>query len=140
MATGQGSTRVLVADARQAWMFDVEDAGLPARLRGTVKAPPPEGRPHPPEHGWTHGPDPHAEHEERRFVHGLNQALEHGLAENQFQHLVLVAPPKLLGVLRESLSRGLADRLRASSAKDWGHLTEAELAQHVRPLVEIWPR
>ena len=53
-------------------------------------------------------------------MHALVQALERGLADNHFRHLVLVAPPRMLGVLRESLSRGLADRLRASLAKDWG--------------------
>ena len=68
------------------------------------------------------------------------QALERGLAENHFRHLVLVAPPRMLGILRESLSRGLADRLRSSLAKDWGHVSDAELPQHARPLVEIWPR
>jgi protein required for attachment to host cells len=52
---------------------------------------------------------------------------------------VLVAPPKLLGLLRDSLSRGLADRLRKSISKDWGHVPDAELPQYVRPLVEIWP-
>jgi protein required for attachment to host cells len=70
----------------------------------------------------------------------LVQALEHGMAENRFRNLVLVAPPKLLGLLRESLPRGLSERLRASTAKDWAHLADAELAQQVRPLVEIWPR
>ena len=140
MSTGQGTTWVVVADARRARIFDVEDAGLPPVLRSTVPAPPPEGRPHPPQHGWTHGSDPHPEHEERRFVQVLVQALEHGMAENRFRNLVLVAPPKLLGLLRESLPRGLSERLRASTAKDWAHLADAELGQHVRPLVEIWPR
>jgi len=140
MSTGQGATWVVVADARRARIFEVEDAGVQPRLRSTVPAPSPEGKPHPPQHGWTHGDDPHPEHEERRFGHVLVQALEHGMAESRFRHVVLVAPPKLLGILRESLSRGLADRLRASTAKDWAHLADAELAQHVRPLVEIWPR
>jgi protein required for attachment to host cells len=139
MATGQGTTWVLVADARHARVLEVEDAGLPPRLRSTVAAPAPEGQHRPPEHGWTNAADPHPEHEEKRLAHALVQTLEHGAAENRFRHLVVVAPPHLLGVLRESLPRGLADRLRASLAKDWGHLTDAELAEHVRPLVEIWP-
>src|SRR5678815_143258 len=138
MATGQGTTWVLVADARHARVLEVEDAGMLPRLRTTLNAPPPEAPRRSPEHGWTHGDDPRPEHEERRFVHALVQALERGEAENHFRHLVLVAPPKLLGVLRESLSRGLADRLRASLAKDWGRVSDTELTQHARPLVEIW--
>ena len=140
MSTGQGSTWVLVADARHARVLEVEDAGLPPRLRSTVAAPAPEGQHRPPEHGWTNAADPHPGHEEKRLAHALVQTLEHGAAENRFRHLVVVAPPRLLGALRESLPRGLADRLRASLAKDWGHLTDTELAEHVRPLVEIWPR
>jgi protein required for attachment to host cells len=139
MATGQGTTWVLVADARQARVLEVEDAGLPPRLLTTVPAPPPEGRPHPPEHGWTHGPDPRSEHEHQRLVKALVQTLEHGEAENRFRHLVVVAPPHLLGHLRDGLPPGLAKRLRKSLAKDWAHLADAELAEHARPLVEIWP-
>jgi len=140
MSTGQGTTWVLVADARHARVLEVEDAGLLPRLRSTVNAPEPEGLYRPPEHGWTHGPDPAPGEDERRLAHTLVQALERGAADNLFRHLVLVAPPHLLGVLRESLPRGLAERLRASTAKDWSHVPDAELAGHVRPLVEIWPR
>ncbi|MGZ5959005.1 MAG: host attachment protein [Myxococcaceae bacterium] len=139
MSTGQGTTWVLVADGRHARVLEVEDAGLPPRLRSTVQPPPPEGGSHPPEHGWTHGPDPHPEHERQRFVHALVQMLEHGAAENRFRNLVLVAEPHMLGLLRDALPRGLADRLRKSIAKDWTHLPDTELAEQVRPLVEIWP-
>src|SRR5271165_4040419 len=130
--TGQGNTWVVVADARQARILDVEDAGLPAKLRHTVHALPdgsardesgdlPEvsdrlkrASPH---HGalrQTSDPSDEAEH---RFAKELVRTLERGLVDNAFQHLVLVAPPKFLGILRENLSRGLAQRLRASEAK-----------------------
>ena len=140
MATGQGTTWVLVADGHHARVFEVEDAGLMPRLRSTVKPPPPEGQHRSPEHVWRHGEDPRAEHEEKRFVHVLVQTLERGLADNHFRHLVVVAPPRMLGVVRESLSRGLVDRLRSSLAKDWGRVSDADPPQQVRPLVEIWPR
>ena len=39
MATGQGTTWVLVADAHRARVLSVEDAGLPARLVSTLQAP-----------------------------------------------------------------------------------------------------
>jgi len=140
MATGQGTTWVVVAEAHQARVLEVEDAGLVPRLLTTLKPPTPEGQQRNPEHLWRHGDDPRAAHEEQRFAHTLVQALERGVAGNQFRHLVLVAPPRMLGVLRDSLPRNLADRLRSSLAKDWGHVSDAELPQQVRPLVEIWPR
>jgi len=140
MATGQGTTWVLVADAHRGRVLEVGDAGLLPRLVTTVKPPAPEGQQRSPEHLWRHGDDPRAAREEQRSVHALIEALERGSADNQFRHLVLVAPPRMLGVLRESLPRGLADRLRSSLAKDWGHVSDAELPQQARPLVEIWPR
>ena len=42
--------------------------------------------------------------------------------------------------LRDGLTHELAQRLRASTHKDWGHLPDGELASHVRSLVEIWPQ
>jgi protein required for attachment to host cells len=140
MATGQGTTWVLVADAHRGRVLEVADAGLLPRLVATVKPPAPEGQQRSPEHLWRHGDDPRAAHEEQRSVHVLVQALERGSADNQFRHLVLVAPPRMLGVLRDSLPRGLADRLRSSLAKDWGHVSDAELPQQARALVEIWPQ
>ncbi len=156
MATGQGNTWVLVADARTARIFDVEDAGLPARLRLTMEAGKdgqahlPGGAPAPAAaaHGARPSPGeksaPHletkAEQDEWRFAHELARVLELGLAENHFKNVVLVAPPRMLGMLREALPRGVADVLRDSSHKDWGHLPDRELADHVRPLVKIWPQ
>lgn len=156
MATGQGNTWVLVADAHHARIFDVEDAGLVPRLRTTLHARPDGsaaiegGRPNEaaghgaktggPEHGWTTGNYTPGEAEEERFAHELVQVLERSLGDNLFHHLVLVAPPKLLGILRGGLTPELAQRLRASTHKDWGHLPDGELAEHVRGLVEIWPR
>ena len=156
MATGQGNTWVLVADAHHARILDVQDAGLVPRLRTTLHARPDGsaaiegGRPNEaarhgaktggPEHGWTTGNYTPGEAEEERFAHELVHVLERGLADTHFQHLVLVAPPKLLGMLRGGLTHGLAERLAASTHKDWGHLPDAQLAEHVRGLVELWPQ
>ena len=156
MATGQGNTWVLVADARAARIFDVEDAGLPPRLRMTLEAgkrgaahgpggaPAPEAaahgaRPPPGEKSAPHL-ETKAEQDEWRFAHELTKVLERGLADNHFKNVVLVAPPRMLGMLREALTRGVADLLRASTPKDWSHLPDRELAEHVRPLVQIWPQ
>ena len=156
MATGQGNTWVLVADAQRARILDVEDAGLVPRLRTTVEAgkrghavepgsgPAPEAAAHgaKPRKGEKSAPhlESKAEQDERRYAGELVRVLERGLADNHFKNLVLVAEPRLLGMLREALTRGLADRLRASSHKDWSHISDRELVDHVRPLVQIWPQ
>jgi len=64
---------------------------------------------------------------ERRFAHLIVHVLERGLAENAFGRLILVAEKKLLGELRENLSRGLQARVVAEINKDYVHLGTAEL-------------
>lgn len=152
--TGQGNTWVLVADAHQGRILEVDDAGLPAKVHHTIRSRS-DGKAHDESGDLTEvadhskkaslhkgalrasgNPKDEAEH---RFAKELVQTLERGLAENAFHHLVLVAPPKLLGILRESLGRGLAARLRASEHKDYAHLSDHELELRVRELVHLWP-
>ena len=152
--TGQGNTWVVVVDAQQSRILNVEDAGLPAKVRHTIRSRS-DGSAHDesgdlsevsdrPKHASTHHgalrttgkPQDEAEH---RFAKEVVRMLERGLAEGSFHHLVLVAPPKLLGILRENLTVGLAARARASEPKDYAHLTDHELEQRVRELVHIWP-
>jgi len=152
--TGQGNTWVLVADAHQGQIFSVEDAGLPGTLRHTIRSRP-DGAAHDesgdlpevadrPKHASAHhgalkpSTDP-SDEVQHRFAKELVRMLERGLAEGAFHHLVVVAPPKLLGILRENLTRGLAEKLRASEAKDYTKLPVRELEEHLRRLVRIWP-
>lgn len=68
---------------------------------------------------------------ERRFAHLLAHVLERGLAENSFGRLILVAEPKLLGELRENLSRGLQAKIAAEISKDYVHLTAREVREQL---------
>jgi protein required for attachment to host cells len=68
---------------------------------------------------------------ERRFAHSLAHILERGLSEGAFGKLVLVAEPKLLGELRENLSRGLKETVVAEMNKDYVHLGTEEIRKHV---------
>ncbi|MGO9830031.1 MAG: host attachment protein [Myxococcaceae bacterium] len=152
--TGQGNTWVVVADGHQGRIFDVEDAGLPGTLRHTIRSRP-DGSAHDESgdlsevadrerhasshQGALHPSGKPSDEAEHRFAKELVRMLERGFAENSFYHLVLVAPPKFLGILRENLGRGLAARLRASEHKDYTQLPERELEGHLRQLVRIWP-
>jgi len=73
------------------------------------------------------------EKEERHFAHLLAHRLERGMADEAFDALALVAPPKLLGELRETLSRGLQKRVSAELHKDYTHLPIQEVAEKLRP-------
>lgn len=73
------------------------------------------------------------ETQERRLAHSIAHALERGLVDRSFQALVLVAPPKLLGDLRENLSRGLQEKVVAEFHKDYAHLPLGKLEELLRP-------
>ena len=68
---------------------------------------------------------------ERRFAHLLAHVLERGMTENAFGRLILVAQPKLLGELRENLSRGLQAKIVAEISKDYVHLGTNELREQL---------
>jgi protein required for attachment to host cells len=68
---------------------------------------------------------------ERRFAHRLAHILERGLAENAFGRLILVAQPKLLGELRENMSRGLQAKIVSEVCKDYVHLTAREIREQL---------
>lgn len=55
------------------------------------------------------------------------------MGDEMFDALVLVAPPKLLGELRENMSRGLQKKVLAELNKDFVHLGATELARRLLP-------
>ena len=136
------STWVVVADAHGARIFAFEEKNGPWTLIEEVKG---DGTGSPDQsrdfgtkasqhkgalHG--HGEQNPKETGERRFAHTLAHMLERGLADNAFGHLALVAPPKLLGDLRENVSRSLQARLVAQVHKDYVHFSPEELKVHLR--------
>jgi protein required for attachment to host cells len=82
-----------------------------------------------------HGEVTQKETQERHLAHAIAHALERGLVEGAFDALVLVAAPKLLGELRENLSRGLLAKVVAEVGKDYAHRPAGEIAALVRPLL-----
>jgi protein required for attachment to host cells len=80
-----------------------------------------------------HGQSVAKETEERRFAHTLARVLERGHETKAFANLVLVAPPKLLGDLRQNLNRGLHDAVRSEVDKDYTHSGVVELMRLLDP-------
>ena len=142
------TTWVLVADARSARIFEFEELGKPWRLRDNIAEDGTTGPGTGPAdqtagfgpkasihkgalHG--HGELVRKEVDERRFAHTLAHVLERGLVEKSFDRLALVATPKLLGDLRENLSRGLQAKVVTELHKDYAHAPLEELMALVRP-------
>jgi protein required for attachment to host cells len=74
---------------------------------------------------------------EDKFVRTVVDALAGRLASSPFEHLVLVAPPHVLGLLRDGLPAQLTKRLLATVVGDFEHLDAASLATKLHANVAI---
>lgn len=137
------ATWVLVADAEGARIFNFVEKQDHWVLHDTIMG---DGSSHPDQtsnfgtkasehkgalHG--HGEINAKETQERRFAHTLAHVLERGHGTQAFTRLVLVAPPKLLGQLRENLSRSLQGAVVSEVHKDYTHSGADELMTLLRP-------
>lgn len=57
---------------------------------------------------------PPAETAEKRFLEGVAEQINRSAAAGEFEHLVLIAPPRALGVLRHALKPAVARRIEVT--------------------------
>ena len=72
-----------------------------------------------------------------RFAKRLADRLEHARVTNELNGLVLVAPPRFLGLLRSSIDVPTSRMIIGSIHKDLATSTEAELAKHLREMIAV---
>ena len=70
--------------------------------------------------------------EEQRFLQKLLGHLDAAVHAGQTKSLFIVAPPRALGVLRQSYSHELRNALRAEIDKDFVKLPVDEIEQHLK--------
>ena len=68
----------------------------------------------------------------RRFAQSIAEKLQKAFQEKLFQNLILVAPPKMIGELREYLDDNLQTHVIASLAKELTHYHGQVLVGHLR--------
>ncbi|MFZ0267079.1 host attachment protein [Caulobacter sp.] len=106
------STLVVVADGHRARLLEQARLDGPLHDRPEWLAGLKERHPH------SSGPVPHEgdphDRAERAFVKDLAHKLEEVAHAHSFDQLILVAPPRALGHLREALSKGLAAKVVGS--------------------------
>lgn len=68
-------------------------------------------------HAMDGGTDPH-EQEEEKFLKRLADRINEAEQNSQFRHLVVAAPPRALGLLRNFVTPGVSARIRAETPKD----------------------
>ena len=134
---------VLVGDGKKALFFRnegtplhvnlvvervLEQPDLPTREQGTS----PPGR-------YASGSGPRSAMEqtdwhqlgEDRFAHEITAALYRLAHANAYSELVLVAPPRVLGVLRDGLHAEVRKRLVGEIPKDLTGQPKADIARHI---------
>jgi protein required for attachment to host cells len=74
--------------------------------------------------------DWHAQ-EEDRFLRKLAERLDAAVNDGHANALILIAPPRALGVLRQAYSRGLRGAVRAEIDKDLVRLPVHEIEKHL---------
>ena len=74
-------------------------------------------------------PRPLALGEHNRFARNVSEWLERKTSDCEIEHLTLFAPPRFLGVLRQTWSPQLAARITEHES-DLGYMTAGDLARH----------
>lgn len=69
--------------------------------------------------------------EEARFAHQIAQTLDTAHAQDAFQRLMIVAPPRFMGMLRAALSPRVQKAIYATLDKDYTRLDQRELQERV---------
>lgn len=87
-----------------------------------------------------HAMEPHSdprEVEKRRFLREMVALLDDAAKRNSFDRLILVAPPRALGMLRGELSESLRARLEGELDKDLTQVPVHDLAQHLGGVLAV---
>lgn len=71
------------------------------------------------------------------FARALAGKLRRARVENRCERLVLVAPPRFLGLLRSSLDGPTAQLVIGSVDKDLASRKESELIEHLRDVIAV---
>jgi protein required for attachment to host cells len=71
------------------------------------------------------------------FARALAVKLQHARTENRYERLVLVAPPRFLGLLRTSLDGPTTQLVIGSVRKDLAFSNAAELIGHLGEVIAV---
>ncbi len=87
-----------------------------------------------------HGFDPHDNVDEQgrmRFAHHLTEALDQEWGQAKPDRLIIAAPAKMLGVLRDRIKGAPAAALHADLAKDLVNVPVHDLAEHFKDVLSV---
>lgn len=141
-----GRTWFLLADGRRARLLTEERRGAELQVAWSMEIGPedmydPQDRP--PRSFDRVGAGRHAmdkgrslhEQEEEKFLRRVADRIGAGEKQAAFEHLVVAAPPRALGLLRAHFDQSVQARVRATASKDLLDETEAQLRERLRELL-----
>ena len=145
--------RILLADQGEADFYDMEHADEKPKFAGGLgdpfvhlrdrdmesdrpgrffdHAPSPTGRRGATAHHAAGGERSTHKHEAAEFARRIATLLEEGRRAGEFERLVVMAPPRFLGLLREALPQSLSSIIAAEIAKSFVHEPPAQWRSHL---------
>lgn len=116
---------IAVMDAKRAKIFSSDEMlGRFERVRAIFPEPKTEDRHH----------DVHRDTLEA-LARSVADLLRSGRLEGRYERLILVAPPSMLGLVRQHLDDDTAGVIVSSIHHDWAAIPEAELPERVRAAI-----
>jgi protein required for attachment to host cells len=74
------------------------------------------------------------------FARALAERLDKARDLNYFDHLILVAGPKMLGLIRRGLPLSTANRVVATLSQNLGKFENREISEHLTPVLDEFDR
>ncbi len=131
------SVRIVVNDGPNKGVYGQSAQGLHAPpLSELSDAPGMTYAPAGPNRGGITEPDLKAQ-ATRAFAEKIVEFLDAARAADTFQQFILIAPPAMLGVLRDKLTPALRKVLRADIPKDLTHLPLDQLPAHLGDVLAV---
>jgi protein required for attachment to host cells len=69
---------------------------------------------------------------ERDFLTGVAKRIGDAAAKHETSAIILIAPPRALGMLREAIPPAVHKMIRSEIAKDYVHLSVQEIEKHLQ--------
>ena len=147
---GKGATWIAVLDSKTALFFERKAhqgiTMLPDNLTAVpIRTNKPAGRSdlgrvHDRMGNARHTLEPHTSErtqERTAFMCKVAEYLQLAYSKGKFDHLILVAPPKLLGLLRKVLASAVSESVSLEITKDLHYLHTNELRDHLEKLINM---
>lgn len=135
LVADSGRARILLAEKPNGALTELETFDNPAvRVREQELTSDLPGRSFDSLGQQRHAMEPHdspKHHEAVNFAHRLGAHLAQAQQRGEFEHLILVAPPKFLGLLRQQLGDELSRKVTVEIDKNLCALDNEQLHEHL---------